>query len=329
MKLPQPLEQAIEAAAAPIAAPILAKAAAELGRDYACGSPARFASAQSRIAYIVTRMPAIFEVNRSILSELARLRPEIEIRSVLDLGCGPGTAMLAAQEIFGPLQIATMVDSDPGWTQARAPLIAAAVPQLAAVSRSITADLRRSDGFDRHDLVILSYALGEIDPASANRLVERAWACARHAMVIVEPGTPRGFHTIVAARQRLIDARAGIVAPCTHSRQCPLAAAPDWCHFDKLVERTRRHQRAKAGTLPFEMEKFSYVIAAAGAANNSEAARIIKHPMKKGGHVILDLCTADASIRRIIISRRDQESYRQARATRWGDIWPVPDPDAP
>jgi ribosomal protein RSM22 (predicted rRNA methylase) len=174
---------------------------------------------------------------------------------------------------------------------------------------------------------LLSYALGELDLASARGLVERAWASARHALVIVEPGTPRGFRTIVAARKALIDARASIVAPCTHIQQCPLASGEDWCHFDTRIERTRRHQRAKAGSLPFEIEKFSYVIAASEEAiNKPEAARIIKHPMKKGGHVILDLCTADASIQRIIVSKRDRESYRQARSTRWGDIWPPPEP---
>src|SRR5579875_1978049 len=296
MKLPEPLQQAIAAAADSIPAPALAHAAAGLGRAYAGASPPSFASPESRIAYLVARLPAIFAVNCWILSELARLRPEIEVRSVLDLGCGPGTATLAADEIFGPLQTAAI------------------------------ADLRRPGRFEQHDLVILSYALGEMDSASATGLVERAWACARHAMVIVEPGTPRGFRTIVAARAALIDARADIVAPCPHTGQCPLTRGKDWCHFDAQVERTRRHQRTKAGSLSYEIEKFSYVIAApAEAAKDPGPARIIKHPLKKSGHVILDLCTAGGAIERVIISKRDQDSYRLARAARWGEIWSPPE----
>src|SRR5579875_177993 len=326
MKLPEPLQQAIAAAADSIPAPALAHAAAGLGRAYAGASPPSFASPESRIAYLVARLPAIFAVNCWILSELARLRPEIEVRSVLDLGCGPGTATLAADEIFGPLQTATMADNDPGWTRMRARVMAGAAPQLAAVSRSAIADLRRPGRFEQHDLVILSYALGEMDSASATGLVERAWACARHAMVIVEPGTPRGFRTIVAARAALIDARADIVAPCPHTGQCPLTRGKDWCHFNAQVERTRRHQRTKAGSLSYEIEKFSYVIAApAEAAKDPGPARIIKHPLKKSGHVILDLCTAGGAIERVIISKRDQDSYRLARAARWGEIWSPPE----
>jgi ribosomal protein RSM22 (predicted rRNA methylase) len=326
MGLPQALEIAIDAEAATIPAQMLTKAATELGRAYAtaCATPV-LKSREARIAYLVARMPAIFDVNLSILAELARLCPGIEASSVLDLGCGPGTATLAAQQIFGPLQAATMVDNDPGWVELRARLIKGADPQLAAVSRFVNADLRRPDRLERHDLVIISYVLGEMDPDAANQLIGQAWALARRAVVIVEPGTPRGFRAIVAARDKLIDARGRIVAPCTHAHQCPLAGEKDWCHFDARIARTRRHQRTKAGALPFEIEKFSYVIGASGDAGaSSEAARIIKHPMKKSGHVILDLCTFEAAVQRVIISKRDKELYRQARAARWGDIWPLP-----
>jgi len=200
-------------------------------------------------------------------------------------------------------------------------LLAAMDERLAAESRFVTMDLRDPDPFGEHDLVIVSYALGELAPSSARALVERTWAAARRAIVIIEPGTPRGFGTIITARDVLISAQATIVAPCTHIGRCPLAGA-DWCHFDTRVERTHRHQRVKAGTLPYEIEKFSYVIAAREmAAMPPRAARIIRHPLKKSGHVILDLCTADASAQRRVISRRDRELYRQARHAKWGGIW--------
>lgn len=325
MRLPETVEQAIEEDAATIPAHALTKAAAELGRDYnqaTADRTGRIDSRAARIAYLVTRMPAIFQVNQILDAQLADLCPGIDIRSVLDLGCGPGTATLAAQQMFGPLQTGTLVDRDSEWIEASRRLIAAADEQLAAASRFVASDLRHRDRLDEHDLVTISYALGEMAPPLAKALVERAWASARHALVIVEPGTPRGFAAIVAARELLIAAQASIVAPCTHAARCPLAA-PDWCHFDTRVERTRRHQRVKSGTLPYEIEKFSYVIAAKQRpALPARAARIIRHPLKRSGHVILDLCTSEGAAQRLVISRRDKESYRKARAAKWGGIWP-------
>ncbi len=325
MGMPRALSEAIEAEAAALPVHAIAQAAAELGRDYRGGSGAdarRLASAEARIAYLIARMPAVFEVNCAVLGELARLRPGLEVRSLLDLGSGPGTATLAAQRMFGPLQAATMVDLDPGWIGLRARLLAAADPQLANVARPLNADLRHAVELDRHDLVIISYALGEMEPTPARRLIGRAWAWARKAVAIVEPGTPRGFQAIAAARDALIAAEAAILAPCTHALRCPLAERNDWCHFDTRVERTRRQQHIKAAHLPFEIEKYSYVIAAGSMdAADPRAARIIKHPLKKSGHVILDLCTAQAAIRRIVVSRREKGSYRRARAARWGELW--------
>jgi ribosomal protein RSM22 (predicted rRNA methylase) len=324
MRLPDAVEQAIEEDAAGLPAHALVKAAAELGRDYHQASAVRTARIDSnaaRIAYLVTRMPAIFQVNQLVDAQLADLCPDIDIRSVLDLGCGPGTATLAAQQIFGSLQAGTLVDRDPAWLEVSRRLLAAAEEHLAAASRFVTSDLRHRDRLEEHDLVTISYLLGEMAPTSSTTLVERAWASTRRALLIVEPGTPRGFAAIIAAREALIAARANIVAPCTHAGQCPLPAA-DWCHFDTRVERTRRHQRVKAGTLPYEIEKFSYVIAAKEQPTlPARAARIIRHPLKKSGHVILDLCTSGGTAQRLVISRRNKESYRQARAAKWGDLW--------
>lgn len=169
--------------------------------------------------------------------------------------------------------------------------------------------------------MVISYALGELSKSLAADVTQWAWTQARQAIVIIEPGTPRGFAGILTAREALIAAGANIVAPCTHARRCPMAA-DDWCHFDTRVERTRQHRQAKSGTLPYEVEKFSYIAAARRAPPALvPAARVIRHPLKKSGHVILDLCTEEATVERMIVSRCDQEAYRQARAAKWGDLW--------
>ena len=79
----------------------------------------------------------------------------------------------------------------------------------------------------------LRQQLGEMSAGVALRL----WQAARIALVIVEPGTPKGFALIRAIRDELLVAGAPIAAPCPGPVPCPMAGA-DWCHFAARVERS-------------------------------------------------------------------------------------------
>jgi len=97
----------------------------------------------------------------------------------------------------------------------------------------------------------------------------------------------------------------------------------DWCHFSARVERTSLHRRAKSGTLPYEDEKYSYVIGARLAVERAPA-RVIRHPMKLKGHVRLDLC-GNTGLSKKTVSRRNKDQYRVARKSEWGSCWPFSD----
>ncbi len=141
-------------------------------------------------------------------------------------------------------------------------------------------DLRRElpDG-DGCDLVTLAYVLDELAPAERVRLVDRLWARTGGVFLIVEPGTPKGWERILAARTRLLAAGAHIVAPCPHAAACPLAK-PDWCHFAARVARSRIHRQAKNAEVPWEDEKFIY-LAASRTAPVHAGARIIAPPRSR------------------------------------------------
>jgi len=104
-----------------------------------------------------------------------------------------------------------------------------------------------------------------------------------------------------------------------------MAAAGDWCHFSQRVERTSQHRQLKGGTLGYEDEKFSYIIA--GKIDvASVGSRIVRHPGKHSGHVKLSLCTPQGQIENRTVARSSKSEYRAARKAEWGDTWTIAEP---
>jgi ribosomal protein RSM22 (predicted rRNA methylase) len=114
--LPEPLSRAIEAEIASIPAPVLRTAAAALSGAYR-GKTAldKALSPADRAAYLAVRFPSTFAVAKAAWREFARASPASGIRSVLDVGAGPGTAALASQEILDPGTCYTYLERDRGW----------------------------------------------------------------------------------------------------------------------------------------------------------------------------------------------------------------------
>jgi ribosomal protein RSM22 (predicted rRNA methylase) len=272
-----------------------------------------------RAAYLAVRLPATYAANWRVLTEIRRLAPQVELRSMLDLGAGPGTTLFAAAELFPELEQATLLEYAEPWL-ALGQRITRQSPGLRR-AQWIRHDLRAALDQGPHDLVIISYTLGELAPSAAETLLRRAWSCAKQFLVVIEPGTPRGFSVVHAARAAMISrqAHAYILAPCPHNLACPMFGTRDWCHFAQRVERTSQHRQLKQGVLGYEDEKFSYIVAGRQALPPARA-RIVRHPQRHGGHVQLTLC-ARHSIETRTVTRSQAQQYKLARRAEWGDAW--------
>jgi ribosomal protein RSM22 (predicted rRNA methylase) len=266
------------------------------------------------------RLPATYAALARVFAEISLRAPQPGITSMLDLGSGPGTALFAASQEFPSLQQATLVEGDAEWLAIGKRL--AAPPQFpdALNVQWLKQDLRSGLACETHDLVVISYALGELPQAAAEAVLNKAWKCAGKFLVVIEPGTRRGFAAVNAARSALIANAAHIFAPCPHASACPMATAGDWCHFSQRVERTQQHRQLKGGDLGYEDEKFSYVVAAK-IAMPPGGSRIVRHPGKHSGHVQLALCTPQDRIENRTITRSSKEAYKRARKAEWGDLW--------
>lgn len=315
MQLPASLQTAIEQAALGIPISALREAYSKLSERYRRGedSGTVFRSKEQILAYLLARMPATYAAVFKALESVKERMPEWNCQSILDLGAGPGTACWAANEIFATLNQFYLYE--------KSPEVIAIGRQLASSSDSLSLknsqwteqDLTRPFEIPRADLTILSYVLGETEIFN---LIDKIWKQGT-VLVLVEPGTPKGFSQILAVRKKLIELGAYIIAPCPHHHECP---ASGWCHFPARIERTKIHRTLKDGALGYEDEKFSYLAASPFPLLPLEG-RVIDNPLKLSGHVKLTVCTKAGTLEKKTITRKQKELYKRARDAEWSSSW--------
>lgn len=320
MDLPNELRLGLERELRGQEAQALARVAAALSARYR-GEPSGplLRSPAEVTAYAATRMPATFAATAAAMGALAVLLPSLQPRSQLDVGAGTGAALWAAALTWPSLAQLTALERDQHMAALGQRLAAGARRGGLAGTTWRPADLAGGWDAPPHDLVTATYLLGELPAATQAALVGKLWQRTTGALLLVEPGTPRGWTAIRAAREQLRAAGAIIVAPCPHQGACPMPADPnaDWCHFAQRLARSQAHRAAKGGALGYEDEKYSYIAVAREAGAPIEA-RVLRHPLARPGHIKLTLC-AQSGLCETTITRSAGARWREARQLRWGD----------
>ncbi|MBM6405335.1 rRNA methyltransferase [Phycicoccus sp. CSK15P-2] len=306
----------------------LQRATARLVEVYRSGAPP---SAQvlgdpvTAAAYAAYRMPATHAAVSRVLREADRQGVLGGVRRLVDVGGGTGAAAWAVADAVPGLGSVTVLDGSAD-ALALGRRIARNGPEALSTATWTLADLARVASGARlpsGDLATLSYVLGEL-PADLRAPVVDALRDAAPRVLVVEPGTPRGFAAVLAARERLLAAGWHVVAPCPHGLGCPVATRDgDWCHFSARLDRTALHRRLKGAALGHEDEKHSYVLAVRDPVPPAPG-RVLRHPLTRKGLVRLQVCQADGTAAPDTVTRRDRERYRAARDVRWGDPWRPP-----
>jgi ribosomal protein RSM22 (predicted rRNA methylase) len=280
----------------------LKKASQLLSKSYRDGQT--LTSKEELQAYIQVRMPATYAAIKSVLEKLPCPG------SILDLGSGPGTLCQVVASLWETKHAFTAIE--------REKIFIEFAKKRDCRASWLHGDIFSFENFEPHDWLAFCYSLGELPEQKLPSLLQKCWHAARKGIFIVEPGTPRGFRKMLFARNFCIQLGAYVYAPCPHSHACPLSSN-DWCHFSVRLERSFAHRQAKKASLPFEDEKFTYIILTKENLNHS-FSRIIRAPQRLSGHTKLDLCTSEGEQKRIV-SRKEKELYKKSRKLIWGDLW--------
>ncbi|MEI6242552.1 MAG: small ribosomal subunit Rsm22 family protein [Chlamydiota bacterium] len=267
---------------------------------------------EEKYLYLLTRMPATVRVIRRVLQELDALEEKEKIKNILDVGSGPGSSFFALEEFFPDVEKITYIERDPDFIRLGKKLTQAS---------SITwerKDCAKNFTLPVADLTLFSYSIGEMSEDVVKKIFCE-WS--QHEglfLVLIEPGTPKGFSKIAWAKEFFLSYPFSVVAPCPHGKKCPLIK--DFCHFSTRVNRSSSHRMAKEGSLGYEDEKFSYIIFSKKAGAEG-LPRILRHPLKRKGHMIFSLCTSEGLLEKTV-SRKD-EGYKAGKKLEWGDRFSI------
>jgi ribosomal protein RSM22 (predicted rRNA methylase) len=319
MQLPPALTSAVATLLEGVSRKELARRAQTLSAAYRGGrSSSGIAEELDIAAYVAARMPATYAACAAVFARAASAMPDFTPHSLLDVGAGPGTAAFAAREAWPSLSAITLLEHNAAFRRVAARLL----PAARIIAGDLGADKPKSD------LLVASYVLAELPEASAGATARHLWESAGQMLVLVEPGTPAGFARIRQARAALIEAGAHVAAPCTHDNVCPIRSVgesrsdqnkgEDWCHFSQRLPRSRDHMQAKGANVPFEDERYSYVVVTREKV--TQGARILAPPLETKPGLTFKLCD-EAGLRAHFVASRDKDEYRRVKKRGWGDVF--------
>jgi ribosomal protein RSM22 (predicted rRNA methylase) len=318
-ELPAALRSALDRELDGVSRKALAARAARASEAYRAGrgSAGVIREAEDALAYALTRLPATYAACAAVFAEAAARAPDFAPGRLLDAGTGTAAASWAALGAWPQIAAVAWLDESASFLEvARRLAVDGPAPLAAAEGRRLDLTAPAAD-WPRADLVACSYALAEIPPARQASVVGAVWDACEGLLALVEPGTPAGFARLRAAREALTAAGAAILAPCPHEAACPIED-PDWCHFSVRLPRSRDHRLAKGAEVPFEDERFAYLLAARPGIGAPAAARVLAPPRAGKPGIELKLCTPGGLEQRFV-PRRDKAAYAQVRRLGWGD----------
>lgn len=264
------------------------------------------------IAYALSRMPATYEAVSFAVNKVIE-NNDFEINTVLDVGAGTGAATWAIYNILGEKNF-SMFEREDSMRQIGQNLMKESEVLESAKWQKF--DIIKDNIVDTYDFVIVSYMINELPKHEIEKILEKLWTATNKILLIIEPGTPKGFSNISSIRNYLLNKKASIIAPCTHEEGCKINK-DDWCHFTCRVQRSKIHKKLKDGQSPYEDEKFSYI--AFSKCNVKKASnRILRHPIINKGYSEFKICTKDG-IKNIKLSKKDGATYKESKKKSAGD----------
>lgn len=289
--------------------------------------PDYFNDKELRAAYLAYYVPLNFAKMRFIFDSYHKQiwdqdNPR-ELRWA-DLGCGPGTAALAALDSMHalwdkskappPIHI-DLIDSNPAALILARGLVTRMAEKLhlnvtVKADKAIPMTHPSKEGRAGYDLALAANVLNELPAAeSDSELMMKLWQRTSGTMLVLETGHRVSSQRLIRFRERVRKqdnsipppaegaeapvANMRILGPCMHIDQCPLYRSKHWCHFSEPVDDPRLIDlNLRVFKNPRGWLKFSYLLFQRGTSKSPPGLfRAIGDLHQSGpGGLAIDLC---------------------------------------
>lgn len=282
-----------------------------------------------RNAYVHYFLPANLYKIHLPLRELAIHKKALFSKDrlrVLDIGSGPGTAILGAMEFFSnmerpPFLEFTAVDMVAENLREAEALFKSCRKEGASLS-TIKSVVEKIDGLIKgpFDIIILSNLLNELAGNDLNKIEKRVEILNRilerllsveGSCIIIEPSLRDTSREMLEVREGLLRIGYHIYSPCLIETPCPALNNPkDWCHEDvpwKFPDTVKEIDRLTG--LRKDSLKFSYLVIRRDALSikdyyGENSFRVVSEPLISKGKMEFYICGAGG--RRMVI-RQDKD----------------------
>ncbi len=255
---------------------------------------------------------------------------------ILDIGCGPGTAVLGAMEFFArrdnmpQLEFVAVDQVEENLTVAKEQFSEHRdALQVPASLKFILADVTEVEHLreNRFDIIILSNVLNELflqaeeKVAKRTEMLNKILNCLLRddgSCIVIEPALRTTSREMIGVRNALADHGFSVYAPCLFTGACPaLAMQKDWCHEDiSWTAPSFIQEIDKRAGLRRDSLKFSYFVLRNDGRSlrdcyGTGVFRVVSDPLVSKGKREFYLCGEGS---RRLVTRFDKDASTENKA---------------
>ncbi len=285
-----------------------------------------------RLAYLRYYLPTNMKKVHLALTDLS-LHPGFLLSKphlrVLDLGAGPGTALLGLMAFFAqrsqrPKLTCVAVDRVTENLRIAEDLFNSyrANKGIDATLKTVRGDVEHADYLneDAFDIIIFSNVLNELFPFDEDRIERRAGILETTmglnmaedgSCIVIEPALRETSRDLLEVRDRLVKHGVYVFSPCLMNTDCPAFVNPrDWCHEDIPWEPPALIKEIdKLTGLRKDSLKFSYLVLRKDTKSladmfGPDSFRVVSEPLATNGKLEFWICGLGG---RKLVARLDKD----------------------
>ncbi len=274
-------------------------------------------------AYLALRSPATYAQITGAFSQIQERIPEWKPKTMLDLGCGPGTGTWSAKTVWPSISTVECVDKENYFLSLGEEILSKISSDVLSNWKKMSIEnwieTNKNNSFD---LILVANVCNELSPLSIERLIHQLVSMSSGIVVIVEPGSSIGY-PVIQTIATLIPEEISITAPYIHNSHIPVDEY--WIHFPQKFHRPEFQRRIRQAmressfmASDWEESKYSY-LAWGKRPQKPFWGQCIGPIDKQKGFVTVPVLTESGIIHQKVL-KRNKDQYTVAKNLRWGEL---------